>query len=412
MYRWSEYVFGNPNSNRILSSPFEKLAQVNSNILRGTPTSHHLGSIIRRLTDKKSPDDTKESSTSVATATTTDNNSRSKLAPGKKAPRTARRVRRRQTDQYDGQGLMLWQAGREIKNSNKSHLYIPTNHRGTLKATHSLPKLNASSLLDSKNYCVKSASASTTRSGAEAARRLLRGKRDLVSVVRNNLWGSPPLPFSALVLQHHGLPPELLQDHVNWADALLTKHSANAISLQDYRETVSDKYAIAMRVRGHDGQSQPFRAIPPGAGNPGSHAPNSMELYLTAMNRVANALSIIFKDDTTTDTIYENDHDFSESTSDNVGTSSSRANATRNNYQRVELHRGIQYPPELAPTLSPIVEFHRDRRSNTTGGGGQLTIHLQGIPEPVQPESSKRHRRRRRPQAVTLSYTGRFPAQY
>jgi len=100
--------------------------------------------------------------------------------------------------------------------------------------TGKLPILNASKLLHTRDDCVCSVQANKSKSGTAAARRLLRGQNDLLQVLQklvhpddNNTIGSnhsgatkERLVNSQFVLQGHGVPTQLLQEHINLADAM------------------------------------------------------------------------------------------------------------------------------------------------------------------------------------------------
>ena len=95
-----------------------------------------------------------------------------------------------------------------------------------------LPSLNASALLDPHVYCKESAKGSETHgvsrsiSGTDAARRLLRGKkefllqaRELVQQQHTNKGSHKKGPV--VLLEGHGVPSKLFQHCIDMADSLL-----------------------------------------------------------------------------------------------------------------------------------------------------------------------------------------------
>ena len=97
-----------------------------------------------------------------------------------------------------------------------------------------LPHLFASALLDPKAYCKLSASSTSTISGSDAARRLLRGKRNFRETMRKELTLRPKDVLKMYVLQGHGVPVQLwdhlLQESQRW---LQSQDSAFELSIQN-----------------------------------------------------------------------------------------------------------------------------------------------------------------------------------
>ena len=91
----------------------------------------------------------------------------------------------------------------------------------------SLPQICCSALLDPKTYCKKSASAQTTISGSDAARRLIRGKRNLMDTLRTDVHGHQKDVKKMYILQDHGVPVQLLQHHLDVAHSWLLRSSSN-----------------------------------------------------------------------------------------------------------------------------------------------------------------------------------------
>jgi len=91
-----------------------------------------------------------------------------------------------------------------------------------------LPVMNASALLDPLKYCKTSSRLSQTRgvtrsiSGTDAARRLLRGKKEFILAARS-------LKQQPALLEGHGVPPQLFQHCIDMADALLLQYSPDVV---------------------------------------------------------------------------------------------------------------------------------------------------------------------------------------
>jgi hypothetical protein len=148
-----------------------------------------------------------------------------------------------------------------------------TNHPVTNRRVVALPAVNASAFLDPMKYSKKSCTpaagpaaishgVSKSISGADAMRRLLRGKKEFVQTVRNQLLlpehhqnpqKQPPKlgggssvtkshkaysnlgTAKAALLTGHGVPPELLQHFIDMGDALLNDYDdAAEFSFHNY----------------------------------------------------------------------------------------------------------------------------------------------------------------------------------
>jgi hypothetical protein len=97
-----------------------------------------------------------------------------------------------------------------------------------------LPQLHAQAFLDPKAYCKISASASNTISGADAARRLIRGKRNLMETMRSEIHEKKEEVRKLYVLRGHGVPVQLLKHHLQMARAWLTQQDhVNEVSVQN-----------------------------------------------------------------------------------------------------------------------------------------------------------------------------------
>jgi len=173
-----------------------------------------------------------------------------------------------------------------------------------------LPIVNAAALLDTTNYCKRSAfpGGVVSRSGTEAAKRLLRGKKDLIDMLRGHIiLQQSQRPFC---LAGHGVPKQLLQDHINMGDSILSHFNEPAeISLSNMDEYSDPLSPDCMRIRDQDGQSrmwawppQPqFQAPKEGDDEEAQHRledisqkwSHSFTLYLSVMDRIANKLGLV-----------------------------------------------------------------------------------------------------------------------
>lgn len=88
-----------------------------------------------------------------------------------------------------------------------------------------LPFLDASPFLDPRSYCRRSAvqSGSVSRNGTDAARRLINGRQQFLWTLKRKLGNATSLtPYQ---LAGHGVPRQLLQDHVEFGYALLSLYN-------------------------------------------------------------------------------------------------------------------------------------------------------------------------------------------
>lgn len=131
--------------------------------------------------------------------------------------------------------------------------------QGSRRRRRKLPVVNAAALLDATAYCKKSAfpGGVVTKSGTEAAKRLLRGKKDLVDMLRGHIiLQQNQRPFC---LAGHGVPKQLLQDHINFADSMLQRCNEPAeCSFRNLEEDNFDSFPDCIKIRGHDGKSRIF----------------------------------------------------------------------------------------------------------------------------------------------------------
>lgn len=195
-----------------------------------------------------------------------------------------------------------------------------------------LKSINASALLNPRNFCASSAKSSLTHNvsrsinGTDAARRLLRGKKDCLVEARKMINAKAPL-----MLQGHNVPPELIQNFINMGDQLLAHYGPDTVecSFHNYHHEGSSSSVTAsnsnvslplhVRVRQRDATNA---CLPPPAAYDSRIYDNHdhidwnyhLELYLTVMQNFANPLGKIFDSSTTTSRKKQQKNDSSNST--------------------------------------------------------------------------------------------------
>jgi hypothetical protein len=146
--------------------------------------------------------------------------------------------------------------------STGSTISTTTNNR--LKV---LPSIDASALLNPKKFCKDTAKFSHTHNvhrtihGTEAARRLLRGKKDFIVAARQlTNAGSTPM-----LLEGHGVPQPLFQHCVDLADALLLHYGPDVVecSFRNYHISGSNNTSNSKCTNPCDDNSIPpyFRIL-------------------------------------------------------------------------------------------------------------------------------------------------------
>ncbi|GKY91484.1 hypothetical protein MPSEU_000120300 [Mayamaea pseudoterrestris] len=105
----------------------------------------------------------------------------------------------------------------------------PPRPASLLPFTTNLPTLHVAALLDTRSYCVTSATAATTKSGTEASKRLLRGKKAVYTLLKKLVQrqANVAVPPQVYILEGHGVPHQLLQHHLILASDLLRTQSGN-----------------------------------------------------------------------------------------------------------------------------------------------------------------------------------------
>ncbi len=133
--------------------------------------------------------------------------------------------------------------GETTKSEHGPSTSSSTGTVGTNNRLKILPSIDASALLNPKKYCKDTAKFShahnvhRTIHGTEAARRLLRGKKDFIVAARKLMnAGSTPM-----LLEGHGVPLPLFQHCVDLADALLLHYGSDVVecSFRNYHNSGS-----------------------------------------------------------------------------------------------------------------------------------------------------------------------------
>lgn len=206
-----------------------------------------------------------------------------------------------------------------------------------------LPHLFASAILDPKTYCKQSASSTSTISGGDAARRLLRGKRNFRQTMRQELTSRPKDVQKIYILQGHGVPVQLWEHILYVAQTWLqSEESAYEVSVQN---VFGAFHFDRMLVRSDSGTSR----IAPWP----TEWDTDMELYMTVTTRMAKLLSDILRK------------------GDDEG------DPPRLKQWNISVQQDFAIPPQLLPPaqeLTPTVEF-----VPMEGQVGRLIIRLQGI---------------------------------
>jgi len=272
----------------------------------------------------------------------------------------------------------------------------PTSYRGTKM----LPMLDASPLMNPTQYCrisgLKGGTASVN--GADAAVRLLKGRNALMKTIHENLLHEigHSKPF---ILKGHGMPSELLQDHIDLADTILSSHQhASTCSFKNVNGHLSFDW---IRIRNTEGYhfSEPW---PPAHADAASSKANDnlqhrMMLYLNVMSKLSSSLGLAIRATNLSELHMDSN-------------SSSRSTTTTNDllleprFWNAEFFRGIAYQSHLVPSSkNPIVEISQ------RGDGCYVHMTVQGMP--TQNSSSEQlleRKRRKRAFPVTLNFDAYF----
>lgn len=188
----------------------------------------------------------------------------------------------------------------EITDSGGKTIWIPVktivnNDRG---ADTKLPQINASAWLDPSTYC---RGGGKTIAGTVAARQLLHGKKDLMEVLGHAVYSSTSKLVQrhrSIVLCGHGVPPQLLQHHIDSADKLLLHLNASEVSFKQFNVSQSDNVA-AMTDAVRDIRWGHVRDVETGENRVITWPLDDitdweydLQLYWTVMNRIATRLGL------------------------------------------------------------------------------------------------------------------------
>lgn len=293
--------------------------------------------------------------------------------------------------------------------NNKKKNSLGKLYRGGTYAQNDivLPTVNVAALLDPLSYCRKSAfyrGASATNSGGAAAARWLRGKETVLQVLREQVLNktSKARPRSYAMVGH-GVPSQLLQNHIDMADSLLSNsEQAAECSFHNFHGDLQFDW---MRVRSRDGTNKAVAWPPAISKLDESELQHQMDLYLAVMNRLVSTLGLVLtekKNDSSEsslpDTPDEND--------DFVAVSSSSSSLAAPRHWNAEILRGAAYPQHLLPTPEgyegplPIVEWNPRKGS---AAPGYVNIRLQGTA--AAPAKGLRRKKR---EPVTLLFDACF----
>lgn len=258
----------------------------------------------------------------------------------------------------------------------------------TRRRRRKLPIVNAAAILDKNTYCKKSAfpGGVTTKSGHEAAKRLLRGKKDLVDMIRGTIvFQQSQRPFC---LTGHGVPPQLLQDHIDMADAILQNFDEPTecqltSNLGDSISSTDPSCPDSMTIRRQDGQTRvwawpPQRLLQRSTKEENAEKlhdvsqnwDNSLVLYLAVMDRLSREMG--------------------------TSTVGSYLHRESRKYWKVKMHRGMAYSDELISRPDdeedgrpvPILEWNPLSSAKTTNNEHpHVSIRLQGTPQRTNNEA-------------------------
>jgi hypothetical protein len=278
----------------------------------------------------------------------------------------------------DSGGKIIWEPPRTVVERNQ------------IVATQ-FPQIRATAWLDPAMYC---RGGGKSIAGTDAARKLLRGKKDLMELlgyaVHNSKFASSKQKQQSFVLQGHGVPPQMLQHHVDFAASLLTRLSAAEVSFKQFNVSQHHNSAGASEaVRDirwthvRDCETGENRAVPWPLED-GVHWEDDLQLYWTVMNRIATrlGLAVLLKRPRDLPPYYENNQRNS-STEDRMPMAPSNSLLkTPPHHWKVEFSREWHFAPEQLPPVNtrrsqlyPILEW---APLDGVAAPGHVCIRLQG----------------------------------
>ena len=280
--------------------------------------------------------------------------------------------------------------------SKRHHRTSIVDNGGNLQNTFdsprlSLPVLNASALLDPLAYCKSSAKTAHTHgvnrsiSGTDAARRLLRGKKELLIAARS-------LRTPAMI-EGHGVPKQLFQHCIDMADAFLLQYGEDVVECTFHNYYPASKLPQVIRSRSQGGVNRctPWPPPSPSLDNASMRSSKAIDwnyhwiLYLTVLERISCHLGMIFqRRHTAPTTLSISSRDDAD---DFMASSMLFPQSPLSPHWNVDVLRGAAYDIRHANNDSgacnidakedippfPIVEFNHD--SDTTG---HVLIRIQG----------------------------------
>jgi hypothetical protein len=264
-----------------------------------------------------------------------------------------------------------------------STYYFKERRRGE-EQTSTIPRmallsLDSSALLNPLQFCKVSAKTAQSHgvsqsiSGTDAARRLLRGKRDFLKQARG--LNSPAL------LRGHGVPPALLSHFIDMADALMLQYGNDAVEATFHNYNNSEgQLPSVLRVRSRDATNACFAWPPTQKKNKRLEVEwdYHITLYLTVMERLAKTLGLVL----------QKKNKRHESDDDDFVSSSLLFPSNQTLHWNVDLLRGSYFDLSHVDGKNAnadrnwiIVEFS-NARDDTQTTNGHVLIRLQGCASP------------------------------
>jgi hypothetical protein len=189
----------------------------------------------------------------------------------------------------------------EITDSGGKTIWIPAKHvllNDQIVATQ-FPQIHAAAWLDPATYC---RGGGQSIAGTVAARQLLRGKKDLMEVLGHAVYSGAASKAhrKSIVLLGHGLPPQILQHHIDSAAALLERLQASEVSFKQFNvaqhhNSLASTEAVREIRWSHvrDAATGENRVVPwPIDASEPNPWQDDLQLYWTVMNRIATRLGL------------------------------------------------------------------------------------------------------------------------
>ena len=293
----------------------------------------------------------------------------------------------------------------EITDSGGKTIWIPAKQ--IVDADHRIlatqfPQIQAAAWLDPATYC---RGGGQSIAGTVAARQLLRGKKDLMEVLGYAVYSSSSAATAynkmnrrSIVLQGHGLPPQILQHHIDYAAALLERLQASEVSFKQFNIAQHhNSLASTEAVRGirschvRDAATGANRVDPWPMDDPVPEPDpwqDDLQLYWTVMDRIATrlGLAVLLKRPqvmTATDALHRRPRsDYSLLS----GITTNSMLHTPPHHWKVKFSREFHFLPQVLPTsssssnrysgLHPVLEW---TPLEGVAAPGHVCIRLQGL---------------------------------